>query len=130
MKLYIGQSDDTERILKIGYTERTCWARCSHEDYTIFCAVELDISMPETLFIESYLRMALNAMTETLRQIRTDYVVMKDNVWENVVEWGGKWFLTFVKEALEIVNTKRQFSNTPPVTIAQKFNYWVMPYSY
>lgn len=148
MKIYIGIVDDdrdgnklmrnTVR-LKIGYTDQTCWARCKKTDYQIFGARSLSLTDAETLFIESYVRLGFNAMTETQGQLRTDYFYFNTKTLgithaslDEVIEWGNKWLSIFVQEAIEIINAKRHFSNTAPISERSVYEYsgLVWPYTY
>lgn len=139
MKVYIGEADHNARELKIGYTEQTCWARCKKSDYTIFAAIELPITSAETLFVESYVRLAFNAMTEIKQQIRTDYFLLQDSfplrvpsgaIEEDLMMWGYWWLRQFVEEAVEIINRKRAFSQTDPVPCLYYHLGYVSPYTY
>ena len=139
MKIYIGESDYDSRELKIGYTEQTCWARCKKSDYTIFAAAELPITFSEALFIESYVRLAFNAMTEVQTQIRTDYFLLSDEfilgmpnggIANDLHDWGYYWLIQFVGEAAEIINKKRAFSHTASIPLIRKHFGFVCPYSY
>ena len=140
-KIYIGEQDERPlEVLKIGYTEKTCYSRCSHDDYTIFSAVEMALHFEEKLFVESYVRLGFNAMLETKQPIRQDYFLLQDvsfplvmpnkEIAEDLTEWGNAWLNQFVFEAIEIINTKRRFSNTSPVEIGDKHFGYVRPYSY
>lgn len=153
MKIYIGDKDYDTNIQKIGFTEQTCWARCKHSDYTIYGAFgfEAPVSDSEKLFLESYLRMSFNSMKEVEAQIKTDYFLVNldptilkvfpdmehvavpkkndPNPWR---EWSFSWFEVFVKEAIKIINFKRTYTNTKPIT---ENDYWVIfdevrPYYY
>ena len=139
MKIYIGEADCNARELKIGFTEQTCWARCKKSDYTIFAAIELPITSAETLFVESYVRLAFNAMTEIKQQIRTDYFLLEDDfplyipngtVEDDLMGWGYWWLKQFVEEAVEIINKKRAFSQTEPIPFLRYHLGYVAPYTY
>lgn len=147
-KIYIGEHDDNSRILKIGYTEHTCWYRCKNTDYHIFAAAGLLISHAEALFIESYVRLAFNAMDEVDSRFRQDYFIMKKDLCQlasspnqilpkchsiqndDFTSWGADWLFTFIGEAVEIINRKRDFTNTPHVECIGQWEDYVSPYSY
>ena len=146
-KVYIGKHDENNDLLKIGYTEQTCWARCSHDDYHIFAAREFwdaTLSFGEQLFLESYVRMAFQEMAEVKRGVRTDYFeINRSMITESIEDWATKWLLQFLFEAVEILNTKRDFTDTPHIqnnprfvndltSNIQGFIYrgYVRPYSY
>ena len=134
--VYFGFSDTNPNIVKIGYTERTCWTRCKGADYTIYGAANFDgmLSKAEILFFESYLRMCFNAMAEVKQQLKTDYFVLypfsKFKDFNEEIAFVDKWFFTFVNEAIEILNKKRAFTYTPAIESFSKFHGRVMPYSY
>lgn len=129
-KIYIGRCPNTQ-IYKIGLTEQTCWARCKNTDYTIFAAGDFgwQLKSDELLFLESYVRMCFNAMTEIKGQIRTDYFLIHPNTAVNE-QWLTQWLFTFLDEGRAILNNKRTFSNTPPIGMVGKCVGYVYPYSY
>lgn len=131
MKIYIGKafSIPSSTIFKIGFTNRTCYKRCRTADYTIFGAVELPITPAEGLFVESYVRLGFNAMTEVKKQIRNDYFLLQKKFAmyypngtkvKDLKKWGYSWLLQFVSEAIEIINEKRSYSNTSLIELKNK----------
>lgn len=129
-KIYIGRCPNTLKY-KIGLTEQTCWARCKNEDYAIFAAGDFgwQLKASELEFLEGYVRMCFNAMTEVQAQIKTDYFLVKPNEQVNE-QWLTKWLFIFLEEGRTILNNKRTFSNTPPIDIMGKCTGYVMPYFY
>lgn len=67
--IYLGITETG--IYKIGYTERTCWARCKTSDYIIFSAMESDQwTLEDLILIEGYVR---KAFAEIGERYKTDY---------------------------------------------------------
>lgn len=75
-KIYIGMAEE-ENTVKIGFTDRTCWARCSKADYHIFAAgvfCDRTLSMAETLFMESFVRIKMAELRFWgAKQVKNDY---------------------------------------------------------
>lgn len=161
-KIYIGILDscsfqkenwETEEIiLKIGSTEQTCWARCRKENYQIFAARDcFDITLAETLFIESYVRMAFNEMLEVENRLKTDYFVLnkksleelnfykppksfrafniEKNNYLKMCDWAVNWLFQFIDEAIKIINYKRTYSHVSPIDFRDYCGF-VSPYTY
>lgn len=124
-KVYVGTHDDYADQMKIGFTEQTCWARCKDENYHIFAArafVDETLKMGEKLFLESYVRMSFQEMSEVKHGVRTDYLMLdRSRITETLEEWGAKWLFIFLFEAVEILNAKRDFTNTPHIRNNPRF---------
>ena len=130
-KIYIGRCTTDTLTYKIGLTKQTCWARCKNTDYSIFAAGDFgwQLKASELEFLESYVRMCFNAMTEVQYQVKTDYFTIKPN--QTIDEqWMTEWLFTFLDEGRAILNTKRAFSNTPSIKMNGKYIGYVMPYFY